>query len=155
MMKRFSTLFCLSVLGCAVGCNPGTTGGEATKTKDPQNGTTVTSKKPLIGLAAGTFELSTPLMASAIKQGESKESTVTISRGENFTGDVSIKLSEIPTGVSIKPAAPEIKHGDESVTLTVSAAEDAALGDFSIQVVGHPAKGTDSTNKLKLSISKK
>jgi hypothetical protein len=155
MMKRFSVVFCVSILGFATGCNPGTTGGETTKTTDPQTGTTVTSKKPFIGMPSGTFELSTPVMASSLKQGESKESTLTISRGENFSGDVAIKFAEIPMGVSIKPVAPEIKHGDDSVVLTVSAAEDAALGDFSIQVIGHPAKGTDSTNKLKVSIAKK
>jgi hypothetical protein len=48
-----------------------------------------------------------------------------------------------------------MKHGDAEAQVTLTAASDAALGNFAIKVIGHPAKGADSSNELKLTVAKK
>ena len=58
-------------------------------------------------------------------------------------------------GVTLDPASPSINHGDKDIKVTVKAAADAALGDFTIKMTGHPEKGSDATNDLKLTIAKK
>ncbi len=48
-----------------------------------------------------------------------------------------------------------IKNGETDAEITLTGAEDAALGDFDIKMTGHPAKGTDTSNEFKLSIVKR
>ena len=58
-------------------------------------------------------------------------------------------------GLSIEPATPVIKHGQDGTKLTVRAADDAALGHFTIELTGHPAKGPDATALLKVRVRSK
>ena len=37
----------------------------------------------------------------------------------------------------------------------VTAADEAALGDFTIKVTGHPTKGADASNEFKITVDKK
>ena len=46
--------------------------------------------------------------------------------------------------------SPVIKHGDATAQVTFTAADDASLGDFTIEVTGHPAEGADVPNELQL-----
>ena len=39
--------------------------------------------------------------------------------------------------------------------VTLKAQEDASLGNFTINVTGHPAKGADATSQLKITVAKK
>ena len=58
-------------------------------------------------------------------------------------------------GVTLEPANPVIMHGEKETKITVTLADDAALGDFNVKVTGHPTKGADSTNDLKITVAKK
>lgn len=49
---------------------------------------------------------------------------------------------------------PLLINSDEEVKITVQAAADAALGDFTVKVIGHPTKGVDATNEIKVTIEK-
>jgi uncharacterized membrane protein len=125
------------------GCGGGTSGGAGT------------GKGSILKGADDTFTLSPPKLATTLKQGESKMVTIGINRGKNFDQDVGLKFEGVPEGVSIEPAAPSIKHGDAEAKVTVKAAADAALGDFTVKVTGHPTKGTDGANEFKLTVKKK
>jgi hypothetical protein len=111
-------------------------------------------EKPLIGNAKETFTLSVPTFSTSLKQGESKAVTIGVKRGTGFDEDVSMRFSDVPKGVSIEPANPTIGHQDKEVKVTLKAAPDAALGDYMIKVIGHPATGADATNELKITIKK-
>ncbi len=58
----------------------------------------------------------------------------------------------MPTGVTLEPVAPVINHGEKAVLITLTAANDAALGNFIIKAIGHPTKGADASSELKLAI---
>jgi len=132
-----------------VGCDKGTPGGPGA------TGTGSHSVSTAISTAEDTFTLSTPTLSTHIKQGESKVVTIGIKRGKNFGQDVSLKLDGLPEGVTADPSAPSIKAGDEDAKVTFKASDKAALGDFTVNVTGHPGKGADASNDLKLTVEKK
>jgi hypothetical protein len=137
-----------AALGLSAGCDKGTPGGPGT-TKNSGSNT------PHVGTADDTFTLSVPTLSTKIKQGEAKVVDVGIHRGKNFDQDVALKLEGLPQGVTAEPAAPAIKHGDKDAKVTLKAADTAAVGDFTVKVVGHPGKGGDATNDLKITVDKK
>lgn len=102
-----------------------------------------------------TFTLTVPTLATKLKQGENKVVSVGIKRGKNFDEDVALKFETLPKGLTIDPAAPTIKHGDTEAKVTVKAAGDAAVGDFTVTVKGHPEKGSDATQELKVTVQPK
>jgi hypothetical protein len=65
-----------------------------------------------------------------------------------------LELHNLPRGVTVDPAGPVIKHGDTDAKLTLKAGGDAALGDFTGKVKGHPRKGPDASNEFKISVEK-
>lgn len=139
------------------GCTQGTPGGPGVSSTPSTRGTptTTTTQKPVIGDAEETFSLSVPSLSTNLKQGETKAATISLSRGKNFDEDVTLKFADVPKGVTIDPAEPAIKHGDAEVNITFQAADDAALGDFTIKVTGHPAKGADAKTEFKLNVAEK
>ncbi|MBI5091867.1 MAG: hypothetical protein HZB26_05405 [Candidatus Hydrogenedentes bacterium] len=112
-------------------------------------------KQAKVGLKADTFTLDTPMMSTKLAQGESKSLTIGIKRGKDTDEDVTLKFNDLPKGVTIDPMNPVIKHGDMDAKVMLIASDDAALGDFTAKVLGHPAKGLDSFSDLKLTVDKK
>jgi hypothetical protein len=129
-----------------LGCGSGTPGGPGATAKD---------NSTHIGPADRTFTLSVPTIQNRMKQGEAHQYTIGIHRGNNFDQDVSIKVEGLPQGVSMEPASPVIKHSDTEVKILLKAAEDAAVGESTIKVIGHPTTGADATNQFTLHIDKK
>ncbi len=153
-MKTTLMAVAAAALIAFVGCSSGTPGGPgADKEKDKKS--RVERAEDIVRQAEDTFSLSVPTFSVKIKQGESKAVTVGISRGKNFGEDVALKFDGLPNGVAIDPANTVIKHGDKEAKLTFKAADDAALGDFTVKVIGHPEKGPGATNELKLTVQKK
>jgi len=128
------------------GCNKGTEGGPGASNK---------SNKSHLGQAEETFSLTVPMLSTKLKQGEAKVDSIGIKRGRNFDEDVTLKFDQLPQGVTIEPASPVINHGEKETKITIKAAEDAGLGDFTIKVTGHPTKGAEAMNNLKVTIEKK
>ena len=81
--------------------------------------------------------------------------SIGIERGKNFQEDVTLKFADGPKGVTLASANPVIMHGDTEAKVTLKATDDAALGDFTVKVTGHPTKGGDATNELKITVAKK
>ncbi len=156
-MKKSFAGFAGAALIVICGCNQGTPGGPGVQ-QQPVNKPVVnqTANKPIIGEAKETFTLSVPLLATSLKQGETKSVDISINRGTNFDADVTLSFSELPTGITVNSTRPAIKHGESKTSITVAAAEDAALGDFVVKVTGQPSKGAvDATSDLKLTVSEK
>ncbi len=148
-MKRLYGGLLVAALVAFTGCNGKSTSGGPGATH------TGSGKGTQLGQADNSFKLSTPTLATKLKQSESKVAALGIKRGKNFDQDVTLKFEGLPQGVSIDPASPTIKHGEEEAKVTIKAAEDAAVGDFTVKVVGHPKDGPDSVSDLKLDVSKK
>ena len=96
-----------------------------------------------------------PSLSTSLKQGETQTVSIGITRDKSFDQDVALKFGDMPTGVTLTPDAPVIKRGDAEAQVKLTAAGDAALGNFAIKVTGHPAKGADASNELKLTVVKK
>ncbi len=143
-MKTVVAAILLSVCVSLTGCNQGTSGGPGASTPP--------TKAPMAGQTDDTFSMN--VASTKLNQGESKVVSVGISRGKNFSGDVSLKLGTMPAGVTFNPASPVIKQSDADAKLTFAAAADAALGDFTVKLAGHPTKGADASSDLKLTIVK-
>jgi hypothetical protein len=94
-------------------------------------------------------------MSTTLHQGEAKEMSIGIERGKNFQEDVTLEFADGPKGVTLASANPIITHGGTEAKVTLKATDDAALGDFTVKVTGHPAKGGDATNEFKLTVAKK
>ncbi len=146
MMRSFAGLLVVALVAMT-GCSGGTSGGPGV--------TNPAQKQPVYGEADDTFDLNMPLMSTTLHQGGSKEVAVGIKRGKNFDEDVTLKFAHGPKGVTIDSANPVIKHGDTEAKLTFKAAADAALGDFTVKVTGHPTKGADASNDFKITVAKK
>jgi uncharacterized membrane protein len=132
-----------------MGCNnQNTSGGPGATGNTNKSGTHV-------GQEENSFKLSPPMLATRLKQGETQQATIGIKRGKNFDQDVSLKFENLPKGVHLDPASPSIKHGDDEIKVAVKADDDAAVGDFTVKVVGHPKTGDDATSEFKLTVSKK
>ena len=146
-MKSMLATIAMAALIAFTGCDKGTSGGNV-KDKEKDKGV----KNPM-SQADDTFKLSVPSVS--LKQGEEKTETIKITRGKNFTEDVSLKFDPMPAGVTIDPAAPMLKKSETEVVVKIKAAADAALGKSEITVTGKPAKGPDdSTNKMTVTVEK-
>jgi hypothetical protein len=142
---------CVGLLAMAMvalsGCDQAVPGGPGV--------TSPTQKPPAYGEADKTFNLKVPHMSTTVHQGETKEVSIGIERGKNFEEDVTLKFGEGPKGVTVTSADPVILHGSSEAKVTFKATADASLGDFTVKVTGHPAKGGDATNEFKLTVAKK
>jgi uncharacterized membrane protein len=147
-MKSSCTCLLSAALVAFFGCNNQSTPGGPGASNRSEN-------KPIVGRADDTFTLDPPNLVTRLKQGESKAVTIGINRGKNFDQDVSLKFENLPKGMSIEPASPVIKHGDSEAKFAIKATDDAALGDFAIQVTGRPAKGSVASNEVKVTVAKK
>lgn len=148
-MKRFLAAALVAALGSVglVGCGSGSSGGPGATSKDkPMGG---------MGQAEDSFSLDVPNLATHVKQTEAKVVSIGIKRGKNFGQDVGLMFEGLPKGVTVDPATPDVKAGMEKVDVTVKAAADAALGDFTVKVKGHPKTGADASNEFKLTVEKK
>jgi uncharacterized membrane protein len=148
-MKRFLTATLLAAIGSIgpIGCGSGSPGGPGVSNKEKSNTHISTEDQ--------TFTLSVPSIQNRIKQGETNQYTIGISRGKNFDQDVKLKLDGLPKGVTADPSEPMIKHSDKEVKIALKAANDAAIGEFTIKVTGHPSTGADATNQFTLHVDKK
>jgi uncharacterized membrane protein len=112
-------------------------------------------KSNVLGPSEETFTLDVPNLSTTLKQGESKNVSISLNRGKDFDEDVTLSFENLPKGVTIDPSKPKIGAGDKEAKLTLKAADDAALGDFAVKVTGHPTKGEDATNDLKIKVEQK
>jgi len=160
-MKRSQfALVAMALIG-AIGCNESTKGGPGVSQSPstPQNQTVnkpVVNEKPVVNDSRETFKLRMPVGSTSEKQGESKFATIAISRGSDFDDDVQLTFTNVPTGVTLDPMNPTIARSDKEVKINITAADDAPIGDFTINVSAHPMKsGADAMGEFKVSISAK
>ena len=143
-MKSLMTAAMVLTLAALTGCTQGEPGGPGTAAAP--------EKQATVGQTDDTFNLSVPLTSTSLQQGGQTEATIAINRAKNFDEDVTLHFADVPQGVTIEPASPAIKHGDENVKVMFKAGDGAALGDFTVKVTGHPTNGSDALVDFKLGV---
>ena len=151
-MKRVEYWVLTTMLVVSLGCTEGTRGGPGVQSQpDSQTNTT---NKPVITDSKETFVMTTPVLSTTVKPGESKTASIGISRGSNFKDPVEISFTDLPSGVTVDPLKSTINAGDKELQVTINAKADAAPGEFNIVVKGHAASGgPDATNQLKVTVA--
>lgn len=87
------------------------------------------------------FRISAPVMATTVAQGEVQPITVTLHRGEYFRDDVELKV-KAPKGINVDPSSVTVAAGDSSsVQFVISAASDAPLATYQVEVQAEPDNG--------------
>lgn len=150
-MKKFFTAVLVAALVPLIGCEAKSPpGGPGARSTTERGGT---ATRTVEGRSAETFTLSAPATATALKQGESKEVTIAIDRGDQFKQDVTLKFNA-PQGLKIEPAEAAIKASDKEAKLMVTAEKDAPLGEHKITVTAVPQTGTSTTATFQIEVQK-
>jgi uncharacterized membrane protein len=98
------------------------------------------------------FRIAVPILGTQVKQGEIQTVAVTVHRGENFKRDVKLQI-KASKGISVEPTSVWVKASDKpEVQLQVSAARNAALGEYRVYVEGTPASGQSSSVDFKVKV---
>jgi len=147
-MNRFSKVLCFFALWPLIGCNKGTTGGPGASDSN--------APKSVLGRPDDSFNLSVPILITAVQQGSEVEGVVIgINRTKNFDSDVTLEFKNLPQGVTILPVRPVIKHGDSESKISIVVEDSAPKGEFKIAAVGHPKQGADAIIDLRIAITAK
>jgi uncharacterized membrane protein len=98
------------------------------------------------------FKIAVPTFTTEIKQGETKNVTVSLERGEYFKKDVKLQI-EASNGISVDPTKVIIKASDTpDVQLQISAAKDAAIGEYRVSVMGIPKTGESTSTEFNVTV---
>jgi len=159
-MKNLFIGLCVLALVAATSCNRSAPEKQEAAApaarQSPEKAVQTVAKKPIAGEAEHTFSLSVPFESVTLTQGERESVRIGINRGQNFGEEVTIKVTGLPAGVTVETANPVIKYGSTDVTLTLKAASDAALGDFTANVTGYTASSSDDFSKeIKITVAQK
>ena len=88
------------------------------------------------------FRISAPTFETSVKQGELQTITVSLLRDTYFKQDVKLQIKAGKGGISIEPTSVTVKASDKpDVQLQITAANDAALGEYPVVVKGMPETG--------------
>ena len=87
------------------------------------------------------FQIVVPTSAPELKQGEVQTVAVSLQRGELFKRDVKLEIKP-SKGISVDPTHAVVKAGAKpDVHVRITAAKDAAIGEYRVYVKGTPATG--------------
>jgi hypothetical protein len=122
------------------------TGTDATGTQSVSYALTV-SAPPTMTLTAGST-------AVTMTQGTSAPVSFTVGTGGSFTGNVSLSLSGLPTGVTATWSANplSVASGSATTTLTLAASASTAVGSSTLTVTGS-GDGVTATSKVTLQVT--
>lgn len=95
-----------------------------------------------------SFKIVVPSTDTVIKQGEIQTVAVTLQRGETFKRDVKLEIRP-SKGISVDPTTALIKASDKpDLQLRITAAKNAALGEYRVYVKGTPESGEPTSVEL-------
>ena len=98
------------------------------------------------------FTIAVPTLSTEIKQGQAQNVVVSLERGDSFKQDVKLQI-KTTTGLSVDPTSVVIESSDKpDVQLKIAAAQNAALGEYRVTVVGTPKTGESTSTEFKLKV---
>jgi uncharacterized membrane protein len=101
------------------------------------------------GMSGGEgFKIGTPTFTTKIAQGETESVTLSLNRGKYFKRDVTLELNA-SKGISVEPTEILVKGNDPpDVSIRITAAKDANLGEYKIFVKGTPETGESTSTEV-------
>jgi uncharacterized membrane protein len=105
------------------------------------------------GLSRGEgFAIGTPVPDTRVVQGQTQGATVSLNRGELFKRDVTLDI-RASKGISVEPTKALVKaSATQDVQLKITAAKDAALGDYKIYLKGTPDVGEATSTEFTVKV---
>ena len=105
------------------------------------------------GMSGGEgFKITVPPLGTEVKQGDRQTVTVSLDRGDHFKRDVRLDV-RASDGISVDPTSVLVKASDTpEVQLRISAAKEAAIGEYRIYVKGSPETGEATSTDFKVKV---
>jgi uncharacterized membrane protein len=105
------------------------------------------------GISGGEgFKIVTPVLGTKIRQGETQSVTISLNRGEYFKRDVTLDI-RASKGITVVPTQAVVRASDRpDVHLQITAANDAALGEYKIFVQGTPQTGEATSTEFTVKV---
>ncbi|MHB0946880.1 MAG: COG1470 family protein [Sedimentisphaerales bacterium] len=98
------------------------------------------------------FKIDVPTFDVRLKQGETQSIAIKLQRGESFKQDVKLQI-KAAKGISIDPAKVLVKSSDiPEVQLAITIPNDAAIGDYVVNVIGTPETGELTSVEFKVKV---
>ena len=98
------------------------------------------------------FKVAVPTFVTMIKQGETQSVTISLKRGKYFKQDVTLQI-EASKGISVDPTSFIIKASDKpDVQLMIAAVQNAAIGEYSVSVMGIPKTGESTSTSFTVKV---
>lgn len=98
------------------------------------------------------FKIAVPTFTTVLKQGETQSVPISLQRGEAFKRDVKLEVKS-SKGISVEPGDLLVKAGDKpDAQVRISAAKDAAIGNYRVYVKGSPATGEPTTAEFEVKV---
>ena len=98
------------------------------------------------------FKIAVPTFNIEIKQGETQSVTVSVERGESFKQDVKLAI-KTTKGISIEPTDVMVKASDTpDVQIMITVPKVAALGVYSVSVIGTPKTGEATSTEFNVKV---
>lgn len=147
-MKALYTGLIVAGLLVVTGCSTSPTGGGKDTNKPGDTG------------AGGTFTLHGPLNLTdiTVKHGTTEMKEVTVKPDKGFQEDIHFEATVDKPGKGVT-ATVEPKtwkaSGGEKIQVKITAADDAAQGEYTVKVFGKPAKGKAVELPLKIKVPEK
>jgi uncharacterized membrane protein len=105
------------------------------------------------GISGGEgFKIGTPTFDTKIRQGETQSVTISLHRGEYFKRDVTLDI-RASKGITVVPAQAVVRASEKpDVHLQITAANDAALGEYKVFVQGTPQTGEATSTEFTVKV---
>lgn len=104
---------------------------------------------------AATFDFKGPATTPNLAQGEKKNITLTLGRGNDFRDTVKFP-AEAPKGLKVEFPKASVAAGEPAdVIMAVEAAADAAVAEHNIKVTATPATGKATARDVKVKVDAK
>jgi uncharacterized membrane protein len=132
-MKNAITIMLMLALATVYGC----------QSSSPRGGSVLKGKG---------FTITVPTFTTEIKQGQTQSVTISLERGDYFKQAVKLQI-EASKGISVDPTKVIIKASDKpDVQLRIAAAQNAALGEYHVSVMGIPKTGESTSTEFNVKV---
>jgi len=124
-----------------------------------ENKTTTTGSVPAApGTAPGTGTVKKLTIkgptGQSIKQGDSNQVSISVNR-DNFNDAVTIRLEDLPKGITCVEDKVVVPAGEKSIKLTLKAAPDAEIGEHDVKIDATAPGIDENVQTFKLNVKDK
>ena len=98
------------------------------------------------------FKITKPIFETKVKQGETQSVSISVNRGDQFKREVTLEI-KASDGIKVEPSQITIKANEKpDVSFRVTAAKDAAIGEYKVFVKGTPESGEATSMEITVKV---